>query len=123
MLKTTPFHSRTAPLVRGQAWRRWAGYVVASSYDLVHDLEYAAIRGAAALIDVTPLFKYRLRGPDAGALLDRDGFGLHAMRGRIELIGGTLSISSAAGSGTRIVAEVPVPPGREPAKIEFNAYG
>jgi aminomethyltransferase len=71
VLKTTPFHSRTAPLVRGQAWRRWAGYVVASAYDLVHDLEYAAIRGTAALIDVTPLFKYRLRGPDAAALLDR----------------------------------------------------
>jgi aminomethyltransferase len=44
---------------------------VAASYDLVHDLEYAAIRGTAALIDVTPLFKYRLRGPDAAALLDR----------------------------------------------------
>ena len=72
MLKTTPFHSRTAPLVRGQAWRRWAGYVVASSYDLVHDLEYAAIRGTAALIDVTPLFKYRLRGRDAAAhILER----------------------------------------------------
>lgn len=70
-IKTTPFHSRTAALVRGQTWRRWAGYVAASSYDLVHDLEYAAIRGTAALIDVTPLFKYRLRGAHAGALLDR----------------------------------------------------
>ncbi len=70
-IKTTPFHSRTAPLVRGQTWRRWAGYVAASSYELVHDLEYAAIRGTAALIDVTPLFKYRLRGPDAETLLDR----------------------------------------------------
>ena len=70
-LRTTPFHSRTAALVRGQTWRRWAGYVVASSYDLVHDLEYAAIRGTAALIDVTPLFKYRVRGPDSAALLDR----------------------------------------------------
>lgn len=71
MLKTTPFHSRTAALMRGQAWRRWSGYVVASSYDLVHDLEYAAIRGTAALIDVTPLFKYRIRGADAARLLDR----------------------------------------------------
>ncbi len=71
MLKTTPFHSRTSQLMRGQAWRRWSGYVVASSYDLVHDLEYAAIRGTAALIDVTPLFKYRIRGCDAARLLDR----------------------------------------------------
>ncbi len=70
-LKTTPFHSRTARLMRGQAWRRWAGYIAASSYDLVHDLEYAAIRGTAALIDVTPLFKYRIRGRDAARLLDR----------------------------------------------------
>jgi aminomethyltransferase len=70
-IRTTPFHSRTAPLVKGQAWRRWAGYVVPSSYDLVHDLEYAAIRGTAALIDVTPLYKYRIRGRGAAALLDR----------------------------------------------------
>jgi aminomethyltransferase len=70
-IRTTPFHSRTAPLVKGQAWRRWAGYVVPSSYDLVHDLEYAAIRGTAALIDVTPLYKYRIRGQGAAALLDR----------------------------------------------------
>ena len=48
-LKTTPFHARTAPLVLGQAWRRWAGYAVASAYDWLHDREYAAIRNAAAL--------------------------------------------------------------------------
>lgn len=70
-IRTTPFHSRTAPLVRGQGWRRWAGYVVPTSYDLIHELEYNAIRGTAALIDVTPLFKYRIRGHGAAALLDR----------------------------------------------------
>src|SRR5688500_16081618 len=70
-VRTTPFYSRTAPLVRGHTWRHWAGYVVPASYDLIHDLEYAAIRGTAALIDVTPLFKYRIRGPGAAALLDR----------------------------------------------------
>jgi len=70
-IRTTPFHSRTAPLVRGRTWRRWAGYVVPASYDLVHDLEYAAIRGTAALIDVTPLFKYRIRGRGSATLLDR----------------------------------------------------
>ncbi|HJR35890.1 MAG TPA: hypothetical protein VJ817_13125, partial [Gemmatimonadales bacterium] len=58
MLKTTPFHIRTAPLVQGQAWRRWAGHAVASAYELVHDREYAAIRNAAALFDVSPLYKY-----------------------------------------------------------------
>ncbi len=72
MLKRTPFHTRTAPLIQqGQAWRRWAGYGVASSYDLVHDREYWAIRNSAALLDISPLYKYRLTGPDAGRLLDR----------------------------------------------------
>jgi aminomethyltransferase len=71
MLKTTPFHARTAALMEGQAWRRWAGHVVASSYELQHDREYAAIRNSAALIDVSPLFKYMIRGKDALRLLDR----------------------------------------------------
>ncbi|MGH7751401.1 MAG: aminomethyltransferase family protein [Gemmatimonadales bacterium] len=71
MLKSTPFHSRTAPLVRAQTWRRWAGYQVASAYDPHPDREYAAIRNAAALIDVSPLFKYLIKGRDAARLLDR----------------------------------------------------
>jgi aminomethyltransferase len=71
MLKQTPFHSRTSALMEGQAWRRWAGYAVASAYDLVHDREYWAIRNSAALIDVSPLYKYRITGPDAARLLDR----------------------------------------------------
>ncbi len=57
--------------MEGQAWRRWAGYVVASSYELSHDREYHAIRSAAALFDVSPLYKYLITGPDAARLLDR----------------------------------------------------
>ena len=71
MLKTTPFHARTAPLVLGQTWRRWAGYASASCYDWVHDREYAAVRNAAALFDVSPLYKYSITGRDAARLLDR----------------------------------------------------
>ncbi|HLB36699.1 MAG TPA: aminomethyltransferase family protein [Gemmatimonadales bacterium] len=71
MLRTTPFHSRTAPLCQAQNWRRWAGYVVAGSYELLHDREYWAIRSAAALLDVSPLYKYLVRGRDAARLLDR----------------------------------------------------
>jgi len=71
MLKTTPFHARTAPLVRAQTWRRWAGYQVASAYDSHPDREYAAVRSSAALFDVSPLYKYLVRGPDAARLLDR----------------------------------------------------
>jgi aminomethyltransferase len=55
VLKTTPFHARTAALCASHAWRRWAGYVVASSYELSHEREYHAIRSAAALLDISPL--------------------------------------------------------------------
>ncbi|MBC7896611.1 MAG: aminomethyl transferase family protein [Cytophagaceae bacterium] len=71
MLRTTAFHPRTSALCEGQNWRRWAGYLAASSYDLTHDREYWAIRNSAALIDVSPLFKYHVNGPDAARLLDR----------------------------------------------------
>ncbi|HVL36492.1 MAG TPA: aminomethyltransferase family protein [Burkholderiales bacterium] len=70
-LKTTPLHERTAALCASHAWRRWAGYAVASSYELSHEREYHAIRVAAALFDVSPLYKYAIRGPDAARLLDR----------------------------------------------------
>src|SRR3954447_8968876 len=71
MLKTTPFHERTSALCASHAWRRWAGYVVASSYELSHEREYHCIRAAAALFDVSPLYKYLIRGRDAARLLDR----------------------------------------------------
>lgn len=67
----TPFHSRTAPLCVSQNWRTWSGYFVASSYDVVHDYEYHAIRNSAGLIDVSPLFKYEVAGPDALKLVNR----------------------------------------------------
>ena len=70
-LRPTPFHTRTAALSEGQAWRRWAGYVVASSYELSHDREYHAIRSAAALFDVSPLYKYMITGVHSARLLDR----------------------------------------------------
>jgi aminomethyltransferase len=71
MLRTTPFHPRTARLAEGESWRRWAGHLVASSYELTHEREYHAIRNSAALLDVSPLYKYHVRGPDAARLLDR----------------------------------------------------
>ena len=70
MLKTTPFHERTGALCVSHGWRRWAGYLVASSYELSHEREYHAIRSSAALFDVSPLYKYLVRGKDAARLLD-----------------------------------------------------
>jgi len=67
----SPFHPRTAPLNRKQQWREWSGYWASSAYADAHDIEYNAIREAAALIDVSPLFKYEVSGPDALRLVDR----------------------------------------------------
>jgi aminomethyltransferase len=71
VLKETPFHPRTSALMEGAAWRRWAGYTMASVYELTHEREYHAVRSSAALFDVTPLYKYLIRGRDAARLLDR----------------------------------------------------
>jgi len=70
-LKRTPLHARTSELCLPQNWRRWAGYIAVGSYDLGLDREYWAIRDAAALIDISPLMKYLIEGPDAAALLHR----------------------------------------------------
>ncbi|HSK30856.1 MAG TPA: aminomethyltransferase family protein, partial [Candidatus Limnocylindria bacterium] len=67
----TPFHSRTAALSASQNWRVWSGYFIASSYDVMHDYEYHAIRNSAALIDISPLYKYEVRGRDALKLVNR----------------------------------------------------
>jgi aminomethyltransferase len=71
LLKHTPFHARTSALCVSHSWRRWSGYVAASSYELSHEREYHAIRNAAALLDVSPLYKYMISGRDATRLLDR----------------------------------------------------
>jgi aminomethyltransferase len=67
----TPFHPRTALLNTSHDWRDWAGYLTASLYEPSHEREYFAIRNAAALIDVSPLFKYEIGGPDALRAVDR----------------------------------------------------
>ncbi len=71
VLRGTPFHERTAPICQTEQWRRWAGYLAAASYEPSHEREYHAIRSAAALIDVSPLYKYRISGTDAAALMNR----------------------------------------------------
>jgi aminomethyltransferase len=70
-LKHTPFHERTSTLSLPQNWRRWAGHIVVGSYDLHVEREYWAIRDAVAMIDVSPLMKYMIEGPDAARLLDK----------------------------------------------------
>ena len=67
----TAFHERTFPLCESLNYREWSGYYAVSSYEPHHEHEYNAIRNAAALIDISPLFKYRLSGKDATRLVDR----------------------------------------------------
>lgn len=67
----TAFHPRTAALNRKMQWREWSGYFASSVYADFHDIEYNALREAAALIDVSPLYKYLVTGPDATRLVDR----------------------------------------------------
>ncbi|NOH11007.1 MAG: aminomethyl transferase family protein [Chloroflexi bacterium] len=67
----TPFHSRQLPLVTSQEWREWSGYLAPITYGPSYEYEYYAIRNAAALIDVSPLFKYEISGSDATRLANR----------------------------------------------------
>jgi aminomethyltransferase len=67
----TPFHDRTFALCESLSYRDWSGYYTVSSYETHHEHEYNAIRNAAALIDISPLFKYLVTGPDASRLVDR----------------------------------------------------
>lgn len=67
----TPFHERTQPLCTSYRWKDWAGYCAVCSYDTSHEREYFAFRETAGLLDVTPLYKYEVSGPDAAALLSR----------------------------------------------------
>ena len=67
----TPLHERTFPLCTSLNYRDWAGFYAVSAYETHHEHEYNAIRNGAALIDISPLFKYMLSGPDATRLVDR----------------------------------------------------
>ena len=67
----TAFHPRTLPLCESLNVREWSGYYAVSAYESHHEHEYNAIRNATALIDISPLFKYRVSGPDATRLVDR----------------------------------------------------
>jgi aminomethyltransferase len=67
----TPLHERTFPLCESLNYREWSGYYTVSAYESHHEHEYNAIRNAAALIDVSPLFKYMVTGSDASRLVDR----------------------------------------------------
>ncbi len=65
----SPFHPITSELCSSLNWKNWAGYSAVRSYESSHDSEYFAIRHGVGLIDVSPLFKYCIKGTDAGTFL------------------------------------------------------
>ncbi|MGB5036979.1 MAG: aminomethyltransferase family protein, partial [Blastocatellia bacterium] len=67
----TAFHERTFSLCESLNYREWSGFYAVSSYEPHHEHEYNAIRNASALIDISPLYKYRITGKDAERLVDR----------------------------------------------------
>ncbi|MCZ6898985.1 MAG: aminomethyltransferase family protein [Bacteroidetes bacterium] len=67
----SPFFPRMLELCTSMKWKEWAGYYAVSSYQVLHDPEYFAFRNSAGLLDVTPLFKYKVQGKDAAAYLSQ----------------------------------------------------
>ena len=67
----TAVHQQTLKLCESLNYREWSGYYAVSVYETHHEHEYNAIRNAAGLIDVTPLFKYRVSGKDATKFVNR----------------------------------------------------
>ncbi|WP_395153877.1 aminomethyltransferase family protein [Ilumatobacter sp.] len=76
MLSQSPFHARVAAANETSLWSHWAGHLVVDKYQMSEKWEYVAIRNAAGAFDSSPLYKYRIIGPDAerflGGVLARD---------------------------------------------------
>lgn len=69
MIRTTPFHERVAALNETGLYSHWAGHLVTEKYQMSEKFEYFAVRTSAGLFDTSPLFKYRITGPDAERFL------------------------------------------------------
>jgi aminomethyltransferase len=69
MIKTTPFHPRLSALNETQLYTHWSGHLAAQKYQISAKWEYFALRNTAGLIDTSPLYKYRIAGPDAERFL------------------------------------------------------
>jgi aminomethyltransferase len=69
MPRQTPLHPRTSALCSSYAWKEWAGYAAICNFDAHSEREYFAFRHTAGMIDVSPLYKYDVRGKDAAAFL------------------------------------------------------
>ena len=69
MIHTSPFHARTSAANQTSLWSHWSGYLAAEKYQVAEKFEYFAIRNSAGMFDSSPLYKYRITGPDAERFL------------------------------------------------------
>jgi aminomethyltransferase len=69
MMKTTPFHARLNELNQTGLYGHWAGHLSSLRYDMSAKHEYFAVRNSAGFFDTSPLYKYRITGPDSERLL------------------------------------------------------
>jgi aminomethyltransferase len=69
MIRTTPFHSRLCELNTQQLYTHWQGHLSPLRYTHAPKHEYFAVRNAVGIFDTSPLFKYRISGPDAERFL------------------------------------------------------
>ena len=69
MIRETPFHPRTSEANQTGLWSHWSGYLATDRYQMSDKFEYFAIRNSAAVIDTSPLYKYRITGSDAESFL------------------------------------------------------
>ena len=65
-----PFHSRLAAMTQTEEWTSWNGYMAPRVLDKL-STEYFAVRSSCSVMDLTPMEKYRITGPDAWRYLDR----------------------------------------------------
>ena len=65
MIRTTPFHERLTELNDQQLYTHWSGHLSALRYSHAPKHEYFAVRNGVGIFDTSPLFKYRITGPEA----------------------------------------------------------
>jgi aminomethyltransferase len=70
VLQHSPFFARVDEICRIKNWTSWNGYQTARVYDTLAS-EYFAIRSSCSVMDMTPMEKYRITGPDALRFLNR----------------------------------------------------
>lgn len=70
VLRPTPFHERIEKLNLMNNWSPWGGYKVSRVLDTLAS-EYFAVRSSCSVFDMTPMEKYRIKGPDAVDFLNR----------------------------------------------------